>query len=528
MGEGLGEGEEDSMTASRPSRRRVGTGTRPRAAKPAARRRATRATLRPGLHVAMVAPEIAPFARTGGLGDVLGALPQALEGLGARVSLIMPAYRTTLQGGRRLEDTDIRLQAPVSNRVEEAALWRRTVGKAITLDLIRADGYFGRDHLYGGPDGDYPDNAERFVFLCRAALETLRLDPPHILHAHDWQSALAITLLKADGQRYPELAATKTVLTVHNAGYQGIFWHLDWHLLNLDWRWFTPKYLEFYGKINLLKGGLVFADAVTTVSPTYAEELKTPEQGSGLEGVFQERAADLYGILNGADYDVWSPEADAHIAQQYGPQNLMGKLACKADLQRSFGLLEDPQVPVVGMVTRLAAQKGMDLLEDTLGSLLSRDLQFVLLGTGERRYMEFFEGLQARYPGKVGVRLAFDDAVAHKITAGADIFLMPSRYEPGGLSQIYSMKYGTVPVVRATGGLKDTVEEFDPATGKGNGFLFGPYEGTAFLQSVERALSLFRREEQWAKAMQNAMAADFSWGRSAQTYLDLYQRLLAR
>jgi starch synthase len=480
----------------------------------------------PALHVAMASPEIAPFAKAGGLGDVLGSLPTALERLGIRVSLIMPAYRSVLQGGFTLEDTGVRFTVPVSRRREEGILLKATTASAIPVYLIRADRYFDRDHLYGTPEGDYPDNAERFVFFARSILEVLKLDPPSILHAHDWQSALAIAFLKAQPYLHPELSSVQTVLTVHNAGYQGLFWHLDWHLLNLDWSFFTPRYLEFYGKINFLKGGLAFADAITTVSPTYAEEIKTAEQGFGLERVFQERAASLVGILNGADYDVWNPETDPFIGKTYGPRNLSGKRACKADLQRSFSLPENPDIPLIGMVSRLTAQKGFDLLEEALDKLLSRDLQFVLLGAGDSRYQEFFSKVPVRYPGKAGVQIAYDESLAHKIISGSDLFLMPSRYEPSGLTQIYSLRYGTIPIVRATGGLRDTIEEFDPKTGRGNGFVFDNYEVRDLLEAVDRALALLNRKEEWATLVRNAMAVDFSWDRSARAYLDLYHKLI--
>ena len=478
------------------------------------------------LHIAMASPEIAPLAKTGGLADMVGSLALALERLGLQVSLVMPAYRSVLQGRFPLEETGVRFTVPVSDRREEGVVLKTKMGQDMAVYLIRADRYFDRDHLYSTPEGDYPDNAERFVFFARAVLEVLRRDPPQLLHGHDWQSALAIAFLKAQPSLYPELSSGKTVFTVHNLGYQGLFWDLDWHLLNLNGGLFTPRHLEFYGKINFLKGGLVFADKITTVSPSYAEEIKTPEQGYGLEGVFQERAADLVGILNGADYDIWNPEADPFIAKTYGPKDLSGKRICKAHLQRSFGLPEEPDVPLLGMISRLAAQKGFDLLEEALDALLRRDLQFVLLGTGERRYQEFFSAVPARYPGKAGVRIGFDEALAHQIEAGADLFLMPSLYEPGGLNQLYSFKYGTIPIVRATGGLKDTVEEFDPKTGRGNGFLFGPYEVPALLEAVDRALTLFHQKGEWTTLMKNAMAADFSWDRSALAYLDLYRKLL--
>jgi len=480
----------------------------------------------PALHVAMVSPEIAPFAKTGGLSDSVGSLARALEQLGLRVSLLMPAYRSVLQSGFPVEDTGVRFTVPISNRQEEGLLLRTKMGSSISVYLIRADKYFDRDYLYGTPDGDYPDNAERFTFFTRATLEVLKHDPPSILHAHDWQSALAITFLKAQPLLYPELSSTKTVVTVHNLGYQGLFWYLDWHLLNLDWSFFNLRDLEFYGKINFLKGGIVFADAINTVSPNYAEEIKTAEQGFGLEGVFQERAARLCGILNGVDYSLWNPETDQLIATTYSPENLSGKKVCKADLQRSFGLPENPEIPVIGVVSRLTMQKGFDLLEKALDELLSRDVQFVLLGTGDRRYQEFFLQAATKHSGKLAVQIAFDESLAHKVIAGADLFLMPSRYEPCGLTQMYSLKYGTIPVVRATGGLKDTIQEFNAETGKGNGFVFVPYEVADFLAAVDRALRLFSRKRQWQTLVKNAMAADFSWDKSARVYLNLYQGLL--
>jgi len=479
----------------------------------------------PPLHVLMASPEITPLAKTGGLGDVLGSLPRALERLGLRLSLIMPAYRSVLNSGLPLEDTGIGFPVPVSHRMEEGRLLKTKTGGAISIYLIRADQYFDRDSLYGTPDGDYADNAERFVFFARAVLEVLKLDPPAILHLHDWQSAPAVAFLKAQPHLYPELSSMKTILTVHNLGYQGLFDYADWHLLNLEERFFTPPYLEFHGRINFLKGGLVFADKITTVSPTYAQEIKTAEQGFGLDGVFRKRAKDLVGILNGADYEVWDPETDPLIYQTYGSENLSGKRLCKSDLQKVFRLHIDPDIPLIGMVSRLTSQKGFDLLEEAMDDLLSRGTQFVLLGTGDRRYEQIFSKMPERYPGRTAVQIDFDESLAHKIIAGSDLLLMPSRYEPSGLTQLYSLRYGTIPIVRATGGLRDTISEFDPKTGKGNGFLFVPYEVPALLHALDRALNLLRQKEEWSTIMKNAMAADFPWARSARLYADLYQGL---
>jgi len=475
----------------------------------------------------MASPEIAPFAKTGGLADMVGSLAPALAKQGVKVSLIMPAYRSVLQGSFRLDETGIRFVVPVADRMEEGILLKAQGGNGVLVYLIKADRYFDRDHLYGPPEGDYPDNAERFVFFSRAILEVLRrIHHPQILHVHDWQSALAIAFLKALPQTYPELAHLKTVFTVHNPGYQGLFEPLEWRLLNLDWKFFVPGYLEFYGKINFLKGGLVFADTITTVSPTYAEELKTPEQGCGLEGVFRERAADFIGILNGADYSVWNPEADPHIAKTYHLKDPSGKKTCKADLQQSFGLPRNPHIPLIGMISRIVIQKGFDLLTEALDELLRRELQLVILGTGQEQFQEFLQEAAGRYPTKMGVRIAFDEALAHKIEAGADLFLMPSLYEPCGLNQMYSLKYGTIPIVRATGGLRDTVQEFDPRTGQGTGFTFSPYEASALLEAVDRAIEVYHQKRKWTALMKNAMTADFSWDRSAQVYINLYRRLV--
>ena len=489
---------------------------------------ATAAVGLPPLHVTVAASEATPFVKSGGLADVAGSLSRALERLGLRISLILPCYRSVRQGPFQIEDTGIRFAVPVSDRMEAGSLLRTTLGSAITVYLVQADRYFDRDGLYGTPDGDYPDNAQRFVFFSRAVLEVLKAKPADILHAHDWQTGLSVAFLRADPGRYQQLSSAKTVFTVHNAAYQGIFWHLDWHLLNLDYRFFTPRYLEFHGKINFLKSGLVLADAITTVSPSYAEELRTAEQGWGLDGVFRERADNLTGILNGIDDDAWNPRSDPFIARTYDSANLADKKACKADLQRAFSLPEDPDVLLVGMVSRLASQKGFDLLQKALVELLRRPLQFVLLGSGDRRYQDLFTAAARAHPQKVGVKIAFDDALAHRVVAGSDVLLIPSQYEPCGLAQMYALRYGTIPVVRATGGLRDTVHQFDPARGVGNGFVFGPYQARSLLEAVDQTLGVFNREQHWTTLMKNAMAGDFSWDRSAPAYLRLYRQLSGR
>lgn len=479
------------------------------------------------LRIAMACSEIVPFAKTGGLADMVASLASALARLGHPVCLILPAYRCVLQSGMALRDTGLPLQVPMSNGREEGRLLTTTVEENIPVYFIRADRYFDRDGLYGAAEGDYPDNAARFAYFGRAVLEVLRhTGAPHVLHAHDWQSALAIAFLKAQPERYPGLSTIRTVLTVHNMGYQGLYSPEHWRLLGLDSSLFTPHHFEFYGKINYLKAGLSFADAITTVSPTYAREIQTKEQGFGLEGVLQERATHLTGILNGIDYAVWNPATDAAIPARYTPADLSGKRACKAALQQAFGLPVDASVPLIGMISRLASQKGLDLLEAVLDDLLARHLQLVLVGKGDRHYEGLVETAARRHRKNFAVRIAFDDRLAHQVEAGADLFLMPSHYEPCGLNQLYSLKYGAIPIVRATGGLKDSVQEFDPETGAGTGFLFEAYEGAALLATVDRALAVFSRWPEWRTLMQNAMAADYSWAHSAQVYLRLYESLV--
>jgi starch synthase len=418
------------------------------------------------------------------------------------------------------------LGVPLSDRLEQATALRGKLGKEIAVYLIRADDYFNRDYLYGSAEGDYPDNAERFVFFTRAALEVLRKEPVEIVHCHDWQAALAIVFLKTQPAQYPEIAAAKTLLTVHNLAFQGNFREAEWPLLRLDRSYFTPAYLEFYGRINFLKGGLVFADKITTVSPTYAREILSPEQGCGLEGLLQQRGEDLVGILNGVDYNLWNPEIDPYIAERYSAKRLAAKRACRISLQRSVGLPQRPAVPLIGMVSRLTSQKGLDLVEKIFETLMALELQIVVLGAGETRYEEFLIRAAARYQDRVATRIGFDEPLAHRIEAGADMFLMPSLYEPCGLNQMFSLKYGTIPIVRSVGGLKDTVDDYDPEAGTGTGFVFDAYEPEALLDAIKRALDAFQEKRAWTALRRRAMSKDFSWDRSAQAYSQLYEELL--
>ena len=478
------------------------------------------------MKIAMISPEIVPFAKTGGLADVVGTLSVALERQGHDLCLIMPAYRSVLQGGFSLEDTSLKFSVPVSNKQEEASVLSARLGNNIKVYFVRSDRYFDRDFLYASAQGDYSDNAERYIFFCRAALEILRHRQVEVIHCHDWHSALAIVFLKTQTDRYVELASSKTLFTIHNLGFQGIFGSADWHLLNLDRSFFTPPYLEFYGSINFLKGALVFADKITTVSPTYAREIMDAEQGFGLQGVLRERARDIVGILNGVDYTKWNPETDPWIAKNYSAHNLTPKASCKKSLQTGLGLPAKSNVALLGAVSRLTSQKGFDLFEKIFEQLMEREIQIVVLGSGEPRYEHFFTSAAASFPEKVAARNVFDEPLAHQIEAGGDIFLMPSLYEPCGLNQMFSLKYATIPIVRAVGGLKDTVEDYDSEKRTGTGFVFGSYDALAFLEAIDRALRVFQEKRVWTALRRRAMSMDFSWDHSAQAYSNLYEQLL--
>ena len=473
------------------------------------------------MRVAIASSEAVPFAKTGGLADMVGALAVALADHATDTTLILPAYRSVLD--RNPEATGLAFDVPVAGAAVRADILRECAGRT-PVYFIRADRFFDRDHLYGPPGSDYGDNADRFAFFARAVLQLLSdSDPPDVIHVHDWQAGLVAALLRLQPERYPRLASARTMLTVHNVGYQGLFDADAFWRLGLDSGACWPRF-EFYGRTNYLKAGVSLADLVTTVSPTYAEEIKTEAQGFGLDGVFRERAGQLVGILNGVDYTIWNPAADRFIRSPYTAADLTGKRDCRADLQQRVGLPVADR-PLVSVVARLAEQKGIDILIGTLDELLARDLQFVLLGTGEAHYEAQLRGIGERHPGQAAIHTGFDEGLAHVIEAGSDIFLMPSRYEPCGLNQLYSMKYGTVPVVRATGGLRDSVSPFDRATRQGTGFLFDDYSPGALLDAVDRALDCYRQPDLWQALMRNAMSRDFSVQRVATQYLDAYRRL---
>lgn len=478
------------------------------------------------MRVLFCASEIVPLAKTGGLADVAGALPAALARRGVDVRLAMPRYRgVDLPGGTALGTLTVPLGGET---VEGTVLDGALPGSGVPIWLVEQPELFDRGGLYGEGGQDYPDNLTRFTFFCRAVARWLARGTwqPDVIHSHDWQTALLPAIIRTEGA--PRAAS---VFTIHNLAYQGLFPAEQFALTGLPPAAFAMQGLEFWGQVSLLKGGLVFADLLTTVSATYAREIQSEEFGAGLEGVLRDRADDLVGILNGVDYEVWDPSVDALLPARYSADDMDGKPICKRALQRAFGLPEDARVPVVGMVTRLADQKGLDLVVEIMEELLDAGVQFVLLGTGDPRYHQVFDELQARRRHHVGVRLGFDNALAHLIEAGADIFLMPSRYEPSGLNQLYSLRYGTVPVVRRTGGLADSVVDATPqalAAGRANGFVFAPYEPQALLGAVRRALAAYRHPDTWRALQQAGMRADFSWGRAAGQYAALYERALAK
>ncbi|HZP23984.1 MAG TPA: glycogen synthase GlgA [Terriglobales bacterium] len=476
------------------------------------------------MHIVFAASECVPFSKTGGLADVIGALPPALAHLGHQVTVFLPRYKQTKLDNPK---TVIRsITVPFDDRYRFCSVLDGGAHAGVQFYFIEYPAFFDRDGLYGTTLGDYHDNAERFALFSRAVLEAVKiLGAPDVLHCHDWQTALVPILLKTLYTGDPAFAAVPCVFTIHNLGYQGLFQPEILPLLMLPWDLFTMSKMEFYGKVNFLKGAIEAADFITTVSRKYAQEIQTAEYGFGLEGVLRARGATIAGILNAVDYASWNPETDPVIAAQYSADDLAGKAACKADLLREFGLAQETQLPVVGIVSRFVQQKGFDLIQQVADRLALEELILVVLGSGQREYEDLFRRLNRQYPQKIAVKIAYDDALAHKVEAGSDLYLMPSHYEPCGLNQIYSMKYGTAPVVRATGGLDDTVEQFDPRTGKGTGFKFREYTGEAMLTALRGAAALYREEpEAWRVLMRNAMAQDYSWTPSAREYVKVYER----
>jgi len=482
------------------------------------------------MHIAFAASECVPFSKTGGLADVVGALPRALAALGHQVSVYVPRYRQTRLTDPQTVVRSITIPFDDKYRFCSVVTAGANTPAGVRSYFVDYPPFFDRDALYGSPVGDYPDNAERFALFSRAVLEASKiLGVPQVFHCHDWQSALVPVMLRTLYAEDPAFRDVATVFSIHNMGYQGLFPPDTLALLMLPWELLTISKMEFFGQVNFLKGALVYSDFVTTVSKKYSQEIQTTEYGFGLEGVLRDRASTVTGILNGVDYEEWSPQTDKFIAAKYSPQDLSGKLRCKHDLLHAFGIANvdansSPKVPVIGIVSRLAAQKGFDLISQIMDRLAREEMIMVVLGSGDKLYEEMFQRLNKQFPNKIAAKVAFDNAIAHKIEAGADMFLMPSKYEPCGLNQIYSLKYGTVPIVRATGGLDDTIEPWDPRTGKGTGFKFSEYTGEALLATIKQALLDYQDPSSWQTLMRNGMGRDFSWGASAREYGKIYDR----
>jgi starch synthase len=479
------------------------------------------------LRILHVASEMVPLVKTGGLADVVGALPVALNRAGHEARVVIPGYRSAIAAAARLG-----LTWGGHTMTIEAGGVDHTVGvgtlvvQGVTVHLIACNELFDRDGIYGpSPSNDYDDNARRFAVFSKAALALPGYLgwTPHVIHAHDWQAGLVPALLQRGFNR--TLPATRSVFTIHNIAYQGTFWHFDMKLTGLDWSLFNPLHLEHYGRLNLLKAGVVFADRVTTVSRRYAEEIQQPEFGFGLDAVMRGHAYKLTGITNGIDTDAWNPATDTHLPATYDLKRMAGKRTCRERLRDETGLVPDPQACLVAVVSRLVEQKGIDLVADAVAPyILDGRMQLVVLGSGDLELERRISLLQARHPGWVYAWYGHNEALAHRIIAGADLFLMPSRTEPCGLTQLYSLRYGTLPLVRYTGGLADTVT--DVSTGTGNGFTFGPIDGGHFSSVLDRALGLYRHyPKEWAGGVKRAMAADNSWQRVAKEYLELYRTI---
>ncbi len=498
----------------------------------------------PGLRVVVAASEVAGFAKTGGLADVAAALPRALARMGNQVAVVMPYYAAIRRSKIPVERTSVTLPVPMGPRVLACRLYRAHLPNTdVPVYLIEHEPYFDRDDpaagrgLYqqqmGYYKSDYADNAERFVFFARSVME---LVPhlgfsPDVIHANDWQTGLIPVFLKEIYRTQPGYQKIRTVFTIHNIAYQGNFGRPVMNITGLPPWLFNPTQLEFHSFLNFLKGGIVFADAVTTVSPTYAREIQTAEFGYGLEGLLAGVHSKLSGIVNGCDYEHWDPVADRHIAAPYTSKTVFeNKPLCKADLQRRFHLPEEPRTPMLGVVARLVSQKGIDLVMSAAPGFLDLGCQMVVLGDGDHEFHDQLQAFRDKHPYQVGIYLGFDEARAHMIEAGSDLFLMPSRYEPCGLNQMYSLRYGTPPVVRSTGGLADTVVNAtleNMADKRATGFSFNDYTAGALYETVKWALTLYRdRPIDFQQIVQTGMAQDWSWDRSAAAYEALYRKLM--
>lgn len=477
------------------------------------------------MNIVFVTSEVVPFSKTGGLADVCGALPKALAKLGVKVMVFSPLYPSVEKLKKeKLRVKNIVLLIKVGERIKTAQVCQIRQSK-VDFYFVDESEYFKREFLYGTAQGDYPDNAQRFIFFTKAVLESLieLKIKPDIVHCHDWQTALIPLYLKTIYANHPSFLATKSVFTIHNPGYQGLFSPATFYDIGVPEKYFTPEGLEYYGKVNFLKAGLLFADKLTTVSPTYAQEIQTKEFGFGLEGVLTKRQADLSGILNGIDYSIWNPAKDKFIKPNYDLNNWSeAKSKIKTKLCQKLKLNLPSQAPLISFIGRLTIQKGIELIIEAVKAGIFNNAGLIILGLGEEKYHKLLLKLKEDCGKRISVNLSFDEPLAHQIYAGSDIFLIPSHYEPCGLGQMIAFKYGTIPIGYKTGGLADTIIDYNENSDQGNGFLFTSYNLKAFIEKVKSAIQIYQQKNEWAMIVKRAMNADFSWATSAQEYLKLY------
>jgi starch synthase len=481
------------------------------------------------MKILIASSEVVPFIKTGGLGDVAGTLVNEFRKSGVEAYTILPLYRSIRNSGRRwgIRALPEEISVQLGEHIETGRVWTGKHPEGADAYFIENDRFYDREEIYSTSEGNYPDNASRFIFFCRGIIETIKALSLQcdIIHCNDWQTGLVPAYLKTIYGH--ELSGTSSLLSIHNIGYQGIFPSSSIHLTGLEGEMTNINDIELNGKINFLKSGILYADLITTVSNTYSEEILRPEFGYGLEGVLRARKDSLYGIINGIDYSEWSPEDDTLIRANYSKDDLSGKTQCKKSLQKALDLPVS-DVFLIGMVTRLAYQKGLDLVLKAMGELMKSGFQMIILGKGDEDLHRAFKRLQKKYSGQLSVTLGFDNTLAHKIYAGSDIFLMPSKYEPCGLGQLIALRYGTIPVARKTGGLADTIIEYNSLEGTGTGFLFDGYSSDEMIIKTKKAKALFDDKPSWSKVRKNAMTQNFSWRNSAEKYISLYNKIITR